>query len=85
MNPVLYTTLLKNIATVAGILGTLLGIDLILGAPITTTLRRVLDKCFNFDKIIIDPKARRMLGVAFLIFSVIMILVVSKIPLPVAE
>jgi hypothetical protein len=85
MDPVLYTALLRNIATVVGILGIILGIDLILGAPIVNTLRRILDRCFDFDKIIIDPKARRMLGIAFLIFSVLMILVVSKIPLPIVK
>ncbi len=45
---------LKNIVFVAGILGILAGVDLVLGAKVTSGLKKTLENMtFNIDKIII--------------------------------
>ena len=79
MEDVMYTNLLKTISLVAGIVGILLGLDLIFGAPVITILKRVFDKKFDFDKMITDPKVRRGFGIILLALSLIIILLIRTI------
>jgi hypothetical protein len=68
-------SVLKKISIVASVIGILTGLDLLSGARITTTLRQMLDKVtINIDEAMIAPKARIILGILFLVLSVLMIL-----------
>jgi len=54
MDELTFIDFLKKIMLFSGILGALTGIDLLLGAKITSNLKKVLDEMtFNVDKIII--------------------------------
>jgi len=44
MDEILYTHILRSIGLVAGILGLLVGLDLLFGGPIVSVSKRVLDK-----------------------------------------
>jgi hypothetical protein len=79
MDEVMYTNTLKVIATTSGIAGILIGLDLVFGAPVITNLKRVFDKYFDFDKIIISSGAKRGLGIVFSILGVIMLLLISRV------
>jgi len=93
MDEILYTHILRSIGLVAGILGLLVGLDLLFGGPIVSVSKRVLDKSFdfekwlkrtleksfNFDKIITNPKIKIGLGVAFLVLSLIMLFLATKV------
>ncbi len=79
MNEFLYINLLKTISLVAGILGVLIGLDLLLGASVTTALKRVLDKYFDFDKIAANRRVQIVIGIMFLIFSLIILLLIKRV------
>jgi hypothetical protein len=69
--------LVRNISIFASIIGLLAGLDLILGARITTTLKNILDKAMvNVDKAVFSVKVRITLGLLFVIISSLMILLV---------
>ena len=93
MDEVLYTNILKGIGLTASIAGILMGIDLIFGGPIVSVSKRaleksfdfdkwvkkVLDKSFDFDKMITNAKTKKTLGVLFLAFAVVIILLIIKV------
>ncbi|MFC1657825.1 hypothetical protein ACFL1D_00390 [Candidatus Omnitrophota bacterium] len=93
MDVVLYTNILKGIGLTASIGGVLIGIDLIFGGPIISISKRaleksfdfdkwvkgVLDKSFDFDKVITNAKTRKTLGILFLAFALVIILLIIKI------
>jgi hypothetical protein len=93
MDAIMYTHILRSVALVASILGLLVGLDLLFGGPIVTVSKRILDRSFdlekwlkrtlersfNFDKIITNPKIKIGLGVAFLVLSLIMLLLSTKV------
>lgn len=54
MDEMVLLAIMKKIMLVAGVLGIMVGIDLVLGAKITTKLKKILDgMVFNADKVII--------------------------------
>jgi len=94
MDEVIYIQLLKGIAFVAGIVGVLIGIDLILGARVTSSLKRIFEKsidfdsivkkklektCFDLDKLIASSKVKLFLGIVFLILAVIIMLLIKRV------
>ncbi|MFH0738383.1 MAG: hypothetical protein V2A59_00795 [Candidatus Omnitrophota bacterium] len=77
MDEVILIALVRNISIFASIVGLLAGLDLILGARITTTLKAVLDKAMvNVDKAVFSTKVRITLGLLFVIISSLMILLI---------
>ncbi len=77
MDEVILIALVRNISIFASIVGLLAGLDLILGARITTTLKAILDKAMvNVDKAVFSTKVRIALGFLFVIISSLMILLV---------
>jgi len=58
--------------------GIVMGLDLLIGGPVFIVLKRVLDKHFDFDKIIANSKAKRSLGVMFLVLSLIIVLLLKR-------
>jgi len=94
MDEILYTNILKSIGIIAGVLGIVIGLDLLSGARISTGLkrtldksfdldtflRRALDKTFNFDdKVITKPKAKRNLGILFLVLALVILLLIIRV------
>lgn len=94
MDEMLYINILRNVGIVAGILGVLFGLDLILGARITFALKRLLEKsydlegaikraleqkAFDFDKLVTSPRVRVVLGIIFIGFSGLIFLLLRQI------
>jgi len=79
MDDILFTNLLKAISVTAGVIGVLLGLDLIFGTPVINFLKRSLDKSFDFEKMIARPKVKKGLGVVLVILSFIIILLIKSI------
>lgn len=50
MDELMYVTILKSVGLVASIVGVIIGLDLILGARVTSLLKRVLERSYDFDK-----------------------------------
>jgi uncharacterized membrane protein HdeD (DUF308 family) len=78
MHNVSYANVLRGLGITAGVIGIIIGLDLIFGAPWVSALRRILEKPFDFDKIITNRKARIILGIVFLILSIIIFLQIKK-------
>ena len=53
MDEITFGNVMRNIGLVAGIIGMLLSLDLLGGAKVLKSLKRILDRSFDFDKIII--------------------------------
>jgi hypothetical protein len=77
MDDVVFINLIRNISIFASAIGLLAGLDLILGARITSTLKNILDKAMiNMDKAVFNTKVRITLGVLFILISGLMILLI---------
>lgn len=77
MDDMVLINIVRNISIVASIIGIFAGLDLILGARITSTLKNILDKAMvNVDKAVVSVKARIVLGVLFILISSLMIILV---------
>jgi hypothetical protein len=77
MDDVVFINLIRNISIFASVIGLLAGLDLILGARITSTLKNILDKAMlNMDKAVFNTKVRITLGVLFILISGLMILLI---------
>jgi len=70
--------LVRSTLLFIGIFGALVGIDLVLGAKVITNLKRFLDKSLHIDHIIISANPRMIVGILFLIFSLVMIIVIRR-------
>jgi len=77
MDELLLVGILRKISIFVSIVGILAGLDLLLGVRVMSSLKRVLDKAVDFDKMIIDTKVRVFLGALFLVISILMILVIK--------
>lgn len=77
MDDLILMGIVKKILIFSSIVGLLSGVDLIFGAKVTTSLKKVLDKAMvNLDKTMFTVKARIALGALFLITSVLMLSIV---------
>ena len=76
MGEVFFTNFLKGVGLFSGIAGLLVGLDLILGAPVNNALKNVLDKYFDFEKILSSPQIKRAMGVVFIVFSLIILILI---------
>ncbi|RKY32791.1 MAG: hypothetical protein DRP74_01715 [Candidatus Omnitrophota bacterium] len=70
--------LLQNIAIFASIIGILFGIDLIFGAKFMKLLKQLLEKSLNLDHVIIEANPRIIIGVVFLVLSLLIIFLIKK-------
>ena len=66
--------LIRNTAILISIIGILTGVDLLLGVRGINSLKKILDKAIDVDKMIINGKGRVVLGVLFLVISAFMLL-----------
>jgi len=66
--------LIRNTAIWVSIIGILTGVDLLLGVRGINSLKKILDKAIDVDKMIINGKGRVVLGVLFLVISAFMLL-----------
>ncbi len=77
MDDLVLINLVRNISIVASIIGLLAGFDLILGARIESTLRKVMDRVMiNTDKKISSTRGRIIVGGLFILISGLMILLI---------
>ena len=67
MDEVIFGEILRRISIIAIIVGTLTGLDLILGAKVLTAFNKVSGKKFSLDDTINNAKGRIGLGLVFLI------------------
>lgn len=63
---------LRNFSLFVDGLGILVGLDLIIGAPLICFLNHLLNKVIDFDKSLSKPLARIGLGLIFMVISGIM-------------
>ena len=79
MDDITFGNLLKNISIIVGVLGTLAGLDLVLGAKIITSLNKVLDRGSDIiDKTIANVRSKKLFGFVVLFFSLIILLLGTK-------
>jgi len=79
MDEMAWVSMVRNISMFASIVGLLAGLDLILGARITSTLKAILDRAMiNVDKAVFSTKIRIVLGLLFVLISgLMMVLIIS--------
>lgn len=63
---------LRNISLFVEAVGILAGLDLIIGAPVTSSLNNLLNKVINFEKSLGKPTVRVGLGITFVVISGLM-------------
>jgi len=64
---------LRNISLFIDTLGILVGLDLIIGAPVISFLNNLLNKVIDFDKALSNPVKRVSLGIIFVVISGLML------------
>ncbi len=69
---------LRSICLVIDTIGIVIGLDLIIGAPLVLFINHVLNKVINFDKTLTKPKTRIGLGILFVVVSAIMLYVTLR-------
>ncbi len=80
MDEIVFGNLLKNISLVVGILGVLVGLDLILGAKVIIYLKKILDRSTDIvDKTIINARSKRLFGFVILFLSLLILFLCSSI------
>ena len=89
----LYINLLRTTSLTASILGILAGLDILFGSRILALskelekkhfdfdkwIKKVLERTFDFDRIITKPEGKKALGIAFLVLSIIMLLLIKRV------
>ncbi len=74
MEEMAFGNLLKNISLAVGILGALVGLDLILGAKVIVFLKKILDRSTDIvDKTIINVHSKKVFGFVILFLSLIIL------------
>ena len=79
MDDVLFMGAVRKIFIFVSVIGILAGLDLLFGAKTTSNLKNILDRAMvNLDKAMFTVRTRLVLGVLFLLISVLIIsLVIS--------
>lgn len=73
-----FVQVLRGICLGIDTLGILVGLDLIIGAPIIKGINTLLNKMVDIDKNLSKPATRVGLGVTFVVISAIMLYVTLK-------
>ncbi len=79
MEDLFFSHILKTISIIVSIIAALAGLDLLLGAWFTKIASRASKIVFDIDKSIEKPRIRKALGIVFLIFSLLIVLLLKKI------
>jgi hypothetical protein len=66
---------LRSLCLTIDAIGILIGLDLIIGAPIVRGINNLLNKVFDLDKTLLKPTSRIALGLLFMAVSLIMLYV----------
>jgi len=69
---------LRNLSLVVDTIGILVGLDLIIGAPVIRGVNNLLSKLIDFDKSLNNSRTRIGLGIAFVVIAGIMMVVTLK-------
>jgi hypothetical protein len=69
---------LRVICLAVDTIGILVGLDLVIGAPIVMFVNNVLNKVINFDKSLAKPTMRISLGILFVVVSGVMMYVTLR-------
>lgn len=78
IDEVILVNILRNICLAIDTIVILIGLDLIIGAPVVSFINKMLNKVIDFDKSLNDPKARISLGFFFMIVAGAMMYVTLK-------
>ena len=80
MDEVVFGNLLKNISLTVGVIGILVGADLILGARVIIYLKKILDRSTDIvDKTIINARSKKTFGFVILFLSLIILFLGNNI------
>ena len=80
MDEISFGTLLKNISLSVGVLGILVGADLILGAKVIIYLKKILDRSTDIvDKTIINAHSKKTFGFVILFLSLLILFLGNNI------
>jgi len=74
MDEILVAEILKRVSLVVSLIGILVGLDLVFGAKVIIAVKRFLDKAWNMDNALTNPKVRKWLGIIMLFISLAMLL-----------
>ncbi len=69
---------LRNVSLFIDSVGIIIGLDLIIGAPLVNFLNKILNKVIDFDKSLANPVTRVSLGILFVIISGLLMTFVLK-------
>lgn len=80
MDEILFSQILKIISTVAGVIGVLFGVDLIFGAKMTRSLKRILDRGTDIIDRALVNHGKRVFGFVILILSLLILFLIRITP-----
>lgn len=72
IDDIILVNALRNVSLSIDALGIIVGLDLIIGAPLISFLNNLLNKVIDFDKSLANPVTRVGLGLLFVIISGLM-------------
>lgn len=78
IDDVILVNALRNVSLSIDALGIIVGLDLIIGAPLISFLNKLLNKVIDFDKSLANPVTRVSLGLLFVIISGLMMAFVLR-------
>lgn len=78
VDEVTLVNVLRWVCLVIDSLGIIVGLDLIIGAPLITFLSKLLNRVIDFDKSLAKAKIRISLGLLFVAIAAIMMYVTLK-------
>jgi hypothetical protein len=78
IDEVTLVSVLRAICIAIDTIGIVVGLDLIIGAPLVKGINNLLNKVINFDKSLTNPKTRISLGILFIVVSGVMMYVTLR-------
>lgn len=78
MDEFLFDRIMRSISAMAGIIGVLFGTDLIFGAKITTSLKKILDRGTDIIDRALVNHTKKVFGVIILALSLIILFLVRR-------
>ncbi len=78
LDDVTVVSILRIICLVIDAIGIIVGLDLVIGAPLVKFLSKILNKVIDFDKSLVNTKTRIILGFLFVIISGVMLYVTLR-------
>lgn len=79
MDEILFNQIVKSISIIAGVIGVLFGVDLIFGAKVIKSLKKILDRSTDIiDRALIDH-GKKVFGFIILALSLIILFLVRRV------